>query len=1521
MAAPRPSTQVQISPGKGLGLIILGASLHNVLGHVKSHPQTYPAIEIAYSPSDPLRKPVTLQLPENGLRLRFDGPDQRLRLIEVLDFSKISLVYKNQEVLKGAKPHEPPASQQGPSFRHIYNRLFGPSYPGEYVPPLNGSPYGTYVLSYPGIAFSFPLQHSAWSDQCDFVALLSSTAAMPATSLSVFQGPSWPEVRANLFTQQPQYPRFPPLAGKNKDSVADEVEEFIIWGAGKVQAIRRSTPPTHITLSRTTPQDLIAEFGPPDAIYRKHDRRISIHRAAGGGGGSQDPLGMSPSPGRGIDITDTDQSSNNSAADDSDDEVTTTLDPSSLPTECFFNYFHHGFDAFISHPDTPGPALPGSALSDPTPVSPSSQLVVTKIILHGNVPGSYPFNRHRRSRWRISLDSSEDTISSETRWDEVFGRLKDVWKGFYASSTEERALQRPMVLNRGWGDSPESSVEFLGGWEESTGKGQRAGNDGHDAGLGNTELFGFPGLLFEVLKNGAVSCRTCFSGSMPELPRSLARSWSSTLKLPKSTFPARVTPVDQTKYLRRCTDDLYAWQRRERPADGQFVLHDGPPYANGELHVGHALNKVLKDIICRVQLGRGKRIRYVPGWDCHGLPIELKALEAQRASGEATGPVTAAVIRKAARKLAGRTVKDQMKAFRGFAVMGDWENHWKTMDKGFEKRQLGVFREMVENGLIYRRFKPVYWSPSTGTALAEAELEYKEDHVSTAALVKFPVVDIPSHLASNPLLRGKGISAVIWTTTPWTLPANAVIGVHPDLEYSIVQSDAHGYLLIAQSRIEYLQSILNEDLGVIVPSVLGSELADRTTYRSLFKGSDAEAQPIITADFVSADSGSGLVHCAPGHGMDDYEACVSRGIPAFAPVDDHGKFTSLAMPEDPQRLSGKEVLTDGNAAVLEYIESEGYLISKNQYEHKYPYDWRSKRPIIIRATEQWFADVADIRGDAVKALEDVNFVPSSGRVRLENFVKNRSEWCISRQRAWGVPIPALYDRSTGDAVLTKDSVSHIMSVIEERGIDAWWTDDANDTAWIPASLRNAPEAGYRRGTDTMDVWFDSGTSWTEIDTPYNNGYPADVYLEGSDQHRGWFQSGLLTFTAHQIAAGHRADTRAPFKNLITHGFTLDEEGRKMSKSIGNVIDPQTIMDGTLLPPLKPRKGKGKKQPANQGPVYDALGPDALRMWVASSDYTRDVVIGKQVLQTVNTSLHKYRVTFKLLLGAISDFNPQNILPYDQLQQTDRIALMHLSEMVSASQKACEGFEFYRAVNAINRWANMEFSAFYMEAIKDRLYTYGADSASRRAAQTTLFHIYQHLQEILAPITPMLVEETWEHTPEAIKSRCEHPLQRIASFPPAEWQDPSLGTHYHDIMAVGSVIKGMQEQARGQKQMGSSLQSCVHIVLPEGDSAGTALQHNLAELPDLFVVSSVTLGSHGEALPSATTDAEWQYHETYELPSGGTGIVYVSAPQSSKCPRCWRYVLEEPEPVEETVCDRCEEVVRELDASAASKGDA
>ncbi|KAJ5224989.1 hypothetical protein N7468_006214 [Penicillium chermesinum] len=502
--AARPAAPVHIVPGKGSGCF--PAQCPNS-GQVT--PSSISLDRSIIFPTDPLRKPVVLQLPSNGLRLRFDGPDQRLRLIEVLDFSRTNLVYKNQDVLKGAKSADQPAgSSQGPSFRHVYNRLFGPSYPGEYVPPADQSPYGTYVLSYPGVAFSFPLQHSAWSDQCDFVALLSSSAALPATSMAIFQGPSWPEIRAKLFTQPPQYPRFSAVSSKTRDSFADEVEEFHILGAGKLEVVRRTSLPLLISLGETTPQDLIAEFGPPDAIYRKHDRRISIHRAAGVG---NDALHLSP-PARGMDIPDTDHSSTNSITDDSDDDFSphSIGDPTSLPAECFFNYFHHGFDAFISYPTTPGPAFPGSGLPDPSTPLPSTQLTVTKIILHGNVPGSYPFNRHRRSRWMVHLDQSDYGFTSESPYDEISAQLRETWKDKYNGTPEERAMQRPMVLNRGWGDSPENSVEFLGGWEETTARGPRTGPDGHDGGLGNTELFGYPGLLFEVLKNGAVSCLTVY---------------------------------------------------------------------------------------------------------------------------------------------------------------------------------------------------------------------------------------------------------------------------------------------------------------------------------------------------------------------------------------------------------------------------------------------------------------------------------------------------------------------------------------------------------------------------------------------------------------------------------------------------------------------------------------------------------------------------------------------------------------------------------------------------------------------------------------------------------------------------------------------------------------------------------------------------------------------------------------------------------------------------------------------------
>ena len=1020
---------------------------------------------------------------------------------------------------------------------------------------------------------------------------------------------------------------------------------------------------------------------------------------------------------------------------------------------------------------------------------------------------------------------------------------------------------------------------------------------------------------------------------MPNLARSAPKSWSSTLRLPKSTFPARLDPLAKPKYLKQCTDDLYAWQSQARAdqSSPRFTLHDGPPYANGSLHIGHALNKILKDVICRVQLAQGKRVHYTPGWDCHGLPIEQKALQLLQKTneeGNISRRLGAVATRKAARELATRTVEEQKQGFQQWGIMGDWNHAWKSMDKNFEMKQLEVFRGMVDRGLIQRRFKPVYWSPSSGTALAEAELEYKDDHVSSAAFVKFPLTSIPQQLATHPEVDSDTLSAVIWTTTPWTLPANKAIAVNPDMEYSVVRS-SRGQLLVATSRLDFISQAVGEDLsGSVITALSGSILANQTKYRSLFGSQTASPQTVLEAAFVTAESGSGLVHCAPGHGMEDYELCLRHGISAFAPLDDDGRFTEVAMPHNPSLLQGKAVLTDGNEAVISHLSQTGHLLARHRYQHKYPYDWRSKLPVIVRATEQWFADVRDLREGALSSLDAVQFIPEIGKARLESFVKSRTEWCISRQRAWGVPIPALYNKQTGTALLTHDSVSHVIETIKDRGIDSWWTDNEDDLAWIPRKLPEGTDASmYRRGTDTMDVWFDSGTSWTQASTPVNDSSglpsPADVYIEGTDQHRGWFQSSLLTYIAAQPAL--TSNPAAPFKSLITHGFTLDQHGRKMSKSIGNVIAPDEIINGTLLPPVK-RKG-GAKTAKDQPPTYDSMGPDALRLWVASSDYTKDVVIGQPVLKAINSSLHKLRVTLKLLLGALEDFNPSASLPYQQLTSIDRMALLQLYKVTENVQKGFTDYEFHKAVIAINRWANIDFSAFYFESLKDRLYADAVGSPSRLAAQTVLYHIYHFLQSILGPITPILVEEAWDHTPNAIKEANEHPLRRTFSACPEEWNDRQLECDMPFLFAANAAVKTAQEVARSKKLMGSSLQSAVYLVLPEQGEASGVLSRYKSDLESIFVVSDVSVcfstasasASHGsetqKQLPAELAkmeSLEWHESVDFELPDQQRGLAWVFKPQKEKCQRCWRYKVEQVEQAEaeEALCMRCRDVVND-----------
>ena len=932
---------------------------------------------------------------------------------------------------------------------------------------------------------------------------------------------------------------------------------------------------------------------------------------------------------------------------------------------------------------------------------------------------------------------------------------------------------------------------------------------------------------------------------------------------------------------------------------------------------------------------------YTPGWDCHGLPIELKALQRQKELGllGEDRQLGAVGIRRAARELATQAIKEQKDGFRSWGIMANWDKAWTTMDPDFELAQLEVFKGMVAKGLIYRRFKPVYWSPSSCTALAEAELEYKEDHMSTAAYIKFPLISVPSATAQRLDVDWQKVSAVIWTTTPWTLPANKVIAVHSDMQYIVVESKKHGLILFAKSRFAEAESLCGEKFSTTNERLIhGSELIG-AMYRNPVFDNSAPHQRILHADFVKESSGSGLVHVAPGHGMDDYKLCQEHNIDIFAPVDDLGCFTREALPSSPDLLAGKAVLNEGNTAVLELLSQNKAVLAIHEHVHKYQYDWRSKQPIIIRATEQWFANVGEVREPALRSLETVRFIPQSGRERLSSFVLRRSEWCISRQRAWGVPIPALYHKDTGSALLTEESVSHIISIIRDRGTDAWWTDEEYDPAWTAPDFRE--ESGsthYRRGRDTMDVWFDSGTSWTQIekegvsppvgpsrDSQGASRAPltlleiegktpsvADVYLEGTDQHRGWFQSSLLTSISQQnVIRGGAALPSAPYRTLITHGFTLDQNGRKMSKSEGNVISPDQIMNGGLLPPTQRKKAKGK-QIAKHPPTYDAMGPDALRLWVASCDYTKDVIVGGSVLQAVQISLSKLRITFKLLIGLMNNLEiPEKPIVGLVFGIVDRIALMQAHTLVKRVHQLYDNFEFYKATAVINQYVNADFSAFYVESIKDRMYADAPRSQSRVQAGVVLWHVYKSLSRILEPITPLLIEEAKSYMfqgtlldePILHQRKVDSYEDRILECTKPGDQETKDMTY---LFSASAAIKSAQEAAREKKLMGSSLESFVFL-----EARGTSMEsaeavkeiftRYVGELEDFFVVSKVDVGLG--PVPSFVSSAEWRHTADFKVEDQGA-VAHVYAPQQDKCVRCWKYTVPKKSNLEEALCMRC-----------------
>lgn len=947
------------------------------------------------------------------------------------------------------------------------------------------------------------------------------------------------------------------------------------------------------------------------------------------------------------------------------------------------------------------------------------------------------------------------------------------------------------------------------------------------------------------------------------------KAYKDTVNLPKTQFDMRANALKREPELQKFWSENQIYEKLSQNNPGEiFVLHDGPPYANGALHMGHALNKTLKDIINKFQLLRGRKVHYVPGWDCHGLPIELKVL--QNLKPEERQKLTPLKLRYKARDFALKEVKQQCQGFKRYGVWGDWEHPYLTMQPEYEAAQLGVFAQMVLKGYIYRGLKPVHWSPSSQTALAEAELEYPEGHTSDSIYVAFKMTAAAPTVQSilEPFLPDLGVA--IWTTTPWTIPANLAVSVNPALTYAVVEVESQvssfKYLLVAADLVERLSAKFDAQLSVKA-TVLGKDLEYSTYRHPLF---DRESPIVIGGDYVTTESGTGLVHTAPGHGQDDYIVGQRYGLALLSPVDADGNFTEEAGP-----FVGLNVLGGANQAIIQALTETGALLRMEPYVHKYPYDWRTKKPTIFRATEQWFASVEGFRDEALKAIASVTWIPAQGENRITAMVSDRSDWCISRQRSWGVPIPVFYDEETNEPLLNEETISHVQAIFAEKGSDAWW--QLSVTELLPEKYRNNGRT-YRQGFDTMDVWFDSGSSWAAVAEQRDNlKYPVDIYLEGSDQHRGWFQSSLLTSVA--------TNGKAPYKTVLTHGFTMDEQGRKESKSLGNGIDPKLIIEG----------GKNQKEE----PPY---GADVLRLWVSSVDYTSDVRLGKNILKQMGDSRGKIRNTARFLLGNLHDFDPnQHSVPYADLPQLDRYMLHRITEVFTEVTEAFESYQFFRFFQTIQNFCVVDLSNFYLDIAKDRLYISDLNSTRRRSCQTVLAVAVESLAKAIAPVLCHMAEDIWQYLPykTPYKSVFESGWVQLDE----QWQNPELAAYWTTLRNIRNDVNKVMEQARSEKAIGSSLEAKVllYVANPELRQQLQTLNpqdslsgNRVDELRYLFLASQVELLETPEALSDSK----------YSLETDGFKVGVVNA-DGEKCDRCWNYstlvgtISEHP-----TICERC-----------------
>jgi isoleucyl-tRNA synthetase len=944
--------------------------------------------------------------------------------------------------------------------------------------------------------------------------------------------------------------------------------------------------------------------------------------------------------------------------------------------------------------------------------------------------------------------------------------------------------------------------------------------------------------------------------------------YKKTVNLPQTQFDMRANAVKREPELQKFWDEQQLYQTLAEQNPGEpFILHDGPPYANGDLHIGHALNKILKDIINKYQSLEGRRVRYIPGWDCHGLPIEQKVLK--NLTAEQRQALTPLKLRWKARDFALKTVENQSSGFRRYGIWGEWDHPYLTLKPEYEAAQIGVFGDMALKGYIYRGHKPVYWSPSSRTALAEAELEYPDSHTSQSIYVAFDVVSLSTDAS---VLQDylPNLKVAIWTTTPWTIPGNLAVCVNPELTYAVVETESWGYLIVAKDLVETLATTLQQSLSV--KTTLPGKVLEHSTYRHpLFD----RTGPVVLGDYVTTDSGTGLVHTAPGHGQEDYQVGLAYGLDILSPVDGEGRFTNEA-----GEFAGLAVLTDGNTAVIKALGDRAALLKEEAYAHKYPYDWRTKQPVILRATEQWFASVDGFREAVLKAIATVTWIPAQGENRITAMVSERSDWCISRQRSWGVPIPVFYNEATQEPLLNADTIAHVQAIIAEHGSDAWWEMSVEEL--LPPTYRDDGNT-YRKGMDTMDVWFDSGSSWAAVVKQRNLAYPADLYLEGSDQHRGWFQSSLLTSVASQ--------GQAPYKTVLTHGFVLDEQGRKMSKSIGNVVDPAIVIEG------------GKNQKTD--PPY---GADVLRLWVSSVDYASDVPLGATILSQMADVYRKIRNTARFLIGNLSDFDPSTqAIAYSDLPELDRYMLHRITEVFREVTDAFETYQFFRFFQTIQNFCTVDLSNFYLDIAKDRLYIAAPDEPRRRSCQTVLAIALENLARAIAPVLCHMAEDIWQALPYPTPHRSVFTSGWVTLKP--EWEAPELASRWHHLRQLRQEINQVMEEARKQKLIGASLEAKVLLQINDPDFRALVANFDPAsgegngvdELRYFFLASQVVLAESAEAI------AACEHRLTKEW-----GALGITKADGEKCDRCWNYSSQVGTHGDHSLlCERCIPVIETL----------